>query len=235
MPFSLTKLMKPITEEQVIAFLKQYQAPTADLLGLDYNDVISYLHSGIDLNLLTLLAKAEKQGLDLVFVHREKVATKTYQDLPQHWLDEPKPWRGARYVGIDLSLIMHDGYSFIYKGILESMGLDIELNTLVMIGAAVEHFEQKDDLAWMDGQVKTLSDLVLYLNGGLRPVEPTKTFKSTIRNIKGKVQNSLFLMIVMILVWVPWQLMKAIFKPIYIFIKELIEEQNKPLGYRRDK
>lgn len=231
--------MTTITEEQVATFLSTYDALTADFLCLDYKAVSDFITPDTDLYLLTLLAKAEKQGLDLVFVDKAKFFTASYRAKPVKLLKEPIPWEGSCFADIDLSFIMHDSYSFTYRGILEPMGLDIDLNTLTMIGESVTYFEQKDDLEWMDGQVRTVADMVTYLNEGLRSVKPPETFKSRFNDFKRKVQNSfIYIILYGLFIWIPRQIIYWIIKRlirVYTFLKELIEDQNKPLGYRREK
>lgn len=213
-----------ISEEQLHYFLMQYSAPTADLLGLDYNAVSQFIDLETDLYLLTLLAKAEKQGLDLAFIDKEKLGTVLYDEKPTSYLDEPEPWEGAKFAHIDLSLIMYEGHSFTYEGIIELMGLDIDLNTLTMIGSAITYFELVDDMEWLDGNVRTVSDLVAYLNRDLNDINLSK-HKSRWSNIE---KTTLF-QVVSIVVYIPWWILESIFKPIRNWFIDL----NKPIDFKR--
>ena len=212
------------TEEQVHSFLLQYSAPTADLLGLDYNAVSEFITADTDLYLLTLLAKAEKQGLDLVFIDKEKLGTALYDEKPIRYLDEPVPWEGAKFAHIDLSFIMYDGHSFTYEGITEPMGLDIDLNTITMIGEAVTFFELEDDMAWLDGNVRTVSDLTAYLNRDLTYLKPSK-----LKSWWTKMEKTNLVQVVSIVCFIPRLILSLIFNPIRNWLIDL----NKPIDFKR--
>lgn len=213
-----------ITEEQVHSFLLQYSAPTADLLGLDYNAVSDFIEVDTDLYLLTLLAKAEKQGLDLVFIDKEKLGTALYDEKPIRYLDEPVPWEDAKFAHINLSFIMYDGHSFTYEGITEPMGLDIDLNTLVMIGAAITFYELQDDMAWLDGDVRTVSDLIAYLNRDLTYLKPSK-----LKSWWTKMEKTFLVQVVLTVVFIPWLILRIVFEPIRNWLIDL----NKPIDFKR--
>ena len=200
-PFTLItfSMMEPIIYEQVSTFLANYDKPTGDMIGIDYTVLTKFIEPNTDIYLLTLLSKAVSQGFDLALVDKPKFLSASYANKPLRLLQDKYPFPGAYYTEIDMAFIMYDGQSFIYKGVAEAKGLDTDINTIMMTGDAVKYFELDDDLEWLDARIKTVSDLIIYLNGGLRKIKP---MQEIVEPISSDGKNSIFHYLLFIpLIW----------------------------------
>lgn len=215
--------MNPTTEE-VISYISSYDNPfTSDLLGINIQPLERFITSDTDLYLLTLLAKANAQGLDLVFVDMDKFLNANYGNIEiQYLTNEPPPWQGACYTNIDLSFIFHDGCSFVYEGTAEGRGLDFTLNTHTLLMQVAENFSD-NTLAWMDCDIRTVNDFVIYLNKELRPLkEPTPSKRSLLLNFAKNAFETVIIAIVYFFIGI-WFVFKQLRK-VYAYFR--VEKPN---------
>lgn len=223
------------TTENFISYISAYKnAITADGLGIDFQRLSNLITPNTDLYLLTLLAKAQAQGLDIIFVDKDKFLNASYKTLKVQYLNnEEGPWEGACHTNIDLSHLLHDGHSFIYKGTFEGLGSDYILNTDTVLMDLTELFSD-DPMGWVNCDIRTVNDLLRYCNGELKSIPPTPSTREKVP-LFNQIKNSILFQLLWFLVLIPWVILKAIIKPIYLYVKNLILEQSQPFEYKRNK
>jgi hypothetical protein len=164
-----------ITTDDIITFLNDYDNPTTHFMfDIDLDGLERFVRPETNLYSLILLSKAREQGLDIVFVDKEKFFNVSVLDFRPTVL-ETGPDEGSRYVQFELAPLLHDGYTFTYNDYAESMGVGFVLNTMNFGNEIIDHFLEgtgkETSTVWYD-DVFQIHELTDHINKALTTPEP---------------------------------------------------------------
>jgi len=148
--------MRPLTIKDLIDFLEQYEDPGIYMLGLSYKKVVHFVNPDTNLRLLTLIAKAERQCLDLTYVDPAKLSNDSY-----NFLDKAYPTTPVKEV--DLSCLLKN-YRFSYLELDDATGFRSHSEVMRLVAEFTEHFCPAAGLAWIDTEINTFDELWVFLN-----------------------------------------------------------------------
>jgi hypothetical protein len=232
------KNSQAISNDVLIDFLTSHEI--ADYNNVDLTNLKHFVTPDTSLYLLTLLSKAEDQGLDLIYVDRDKLDRSTNSDVGFIKFYEKGPWEGASYVDIDLSFLLYEGSTFCYTGIVEGMGYQYCLITMNLLGYVTTHFDELADrehnFEYLDLPIETVNDLLLFINGEMTLPKVIHPPVIQLWYWFRKTWVGLIYRAIAFIVYIFYKIIAfLILKPIYRIVAEFLFEISQPVGYKRFK
>ena len=151
-------VLHAVTTGQVTDFVLTYKAETADGLGVDMSKVWYLISPKADLNILVMLSKAVRQGLEIAFIDTVKLQTTT---LKTHIIDNR----------VNLSGLMVTGYNFVYDNEhADGFISDFIMDTEMLVKKTVKHFMPEFDDANIPQNINNIDQLTNFINNPLAQI-----------------------------------------------------------------
>lgn len=179
-------VLHAVTTGQVTDFVLTYKADTADGLGVDMRKVWYLVSPKADLNILVMLSKAVRQGLEIAFIDTAKLQNTT---LKTHIIDNR----------VNLSGLMITGYNFVYDNEhADGFISDFIMDTEMLVKKTVKHFMPEFDEANIPQNINNIEQLTNFINNPLAQIVETNKPLSRLKHLRLSLGVLLVLLLVVL-------------------------------------